>query len=99
MYLGPVAQVETEKRRLTILCYLASAPGYEAVAMLLLAECRRRGVPTSSGQLLQALTWLGEVELITLRGIAPDPVARITLLGREAAQGLTFIPGVLPPDP
>ena len=42
----PVARVETERRRLEVLRYLASVPGYEAAAMVLRDRCREIGVPT-----------------------------------------------------
>lgn len=95
----PVERIETEKRRLTVLAYLAQAPGYEAAAGILLLHCRRRGVPTDSDQMLACLAWLEEASLVALRAEGEDLVARVTLRGREVALGQVRHPGVLPPDP
>ena len=95
----PVERIETEKRRLTVLQYLAQVPGYEASAHILVLDCRRRGVPTSADQMRAALAWLMEQELVSLRRAGEDTVARLKARGREAADGTIFVPGVLRPDP
>jgi hypothetical protein len=99
MFGWSVAQVETEKRRLVILRYLALSPRYEAAAQVLRLHCDRVGVPTGTDKLLGALVWLAEQELIVLREPGDEPVARLTTLGREVADGVTTVPGVLRPDP
>ena len=95
----PVERIETEKRRLTVLQYLADVPGYEASSHILTLDCRRRGVPTSVDQMTGALAWLQEQELLTLRRAGADYVARVTQRGCEAADGTIHVPGVLRPDP
>ena len=95
----PVERIETEKRRLVVLQYLAQVPGYEASAHILTLDCRRRGVPTSEGQMTGALAWLQEQELLSLRRAGDDYVARLSRRGREAADGTIYVPGVLRPDP
>jgi hypothetical protein len=99
MFGWPVEQVEMEMRRLRVLTHLAGVEGYEASAPLLLFECRRQGVRSSSDQTASCLSWLAEMGLVTLRETDATTVARITSRGREAAQGLVRVPGVLPPDP
>ena len=95
----PVERIETEKRRLVVLQYLAQVPGYEASAHILTLDCRRRGVPSSDDQMTGALAWLQEQCLVSLRRTGDDYVARLTKRGREAADGTIFVPGVLRPDP
>lgn len=95
----PVERIETEKRRLKVLAYLAEAPGYEAAADLLVLHCRRKGVPTDSDQMETCLAWLEEAALATVRHEDEGAIARVTMRGREVAQGHARHPGVLPPDP
>ena len=99
MFGWPVERIETEKRRLTVLEYLASAPGYEAAAGLLVLHCRDRGVPTTADQMAACLAWLVEQGLIATRGEGDRLVPRITGRGREVALGQVHHPGVLNPDP
>lgn len=96
----PVERIETEKRRLVVLIYLAKAPGYAASAQILTLECRRLGVPTTTDQLMGAIAWLEEQELVTSREGGPgDIVARVTARGRDVADGNVAVPGVMRPDP
>lgn len=99
MFGWPVVRIETEKRRLEVLRYLTVAPGYEATAQVLRLHCNRVGVPTASDHLIAALAWLEEHHLVTLRRIGDEPIVRVTSNGREVADGLTLVPGVLRPDP
>ncbi|MGR3433507.1 MAG: VpaChn25_0724 family phage protein [Shimia sp.] len=94
-----VLRVETERRRLTVLQYLAEIPGYEANEGVLRDHCVRLGVPTTPDQLRVCLAWLEEHELLTLRRERDVHVARITGTGRDVARGGVVIPGVMPPDP
>ncbi|WP_090160214.1 hypothetical protein [Loktanella sp. DSM 29012] len=94
-----VVRIETEKRRLEILEYLMGTPGYEAAASLLRLNCQRLGVPSTMDQTIAALQWLEEQELITVRRHADEIIARITLDGREVADGTRTVPGVMRPDP
>lgn len=98
-WVWPVGPVEQEKRRLETLRYLARAPGYEAGPYLLMHHCREWGVPTSTDQIEQALTWLEAAALVALREAGGGVIARITPRGREVAEGHVRVPGVLPPDP
>ncbi|MFD1342897.1 VpaChn25_0724 family phage protein [Litorisediminicola beolgyonensis] len=95
----PVAQVETEKRRLEVIVRLAHTPGYELSAMLLREHCRAVGVPTNTDQMSGCLAWLAEQMLVLLKGSEDSPVARLTPLGRETALGHRRHPGVMQPDP
>ncbi len=99
MFGWPVERIETEKRRLSVLTYLARAPGYEANQVILLLYCRERGVPTTADQMDACLAWLREPGLITARDEGDVLVARITGRGREVALGQVRHPGVLTPDP
>lgn len=95
----PVAQVATERRRLTVLQYLAVTPGFEAAAMILRDRCREIGVPTHDDQILSCVHWLSEQALVTVRQIGNEPIARITAMGRDVSQGFRTHPGVMQPDP
>lgn len=94
-----IVGIETEKRRLHILTALEDVPGYELAALFLKHRCIDHGIPTSSDQMEQALAWLEQAELVTVRAAAGSMVARINARGREVALGLVRIPGILPPDP
>lgn len=94
-----VLRIETEKRRLEILRYLAHTPGYEAVADLLRQRCQAIGVPSTSDQIVTAIRWLEEQELISVRSHGLHIIARLTSDGRDAADGSRTVPGVLRPDP
>lgn len=95
----PVAQVETERRRLTVLQYLVGVPGFEAAAMLLRDHCRAIGVPTHDDQIVTCIHWLAEQGLVTVRQVGGEPIARLTSTGRDVAQGFRNHPGVMQPDP
>ena len=94
-----VVTIETEKRRLSILQYLLKSSGYEAVAGLLRLHCIATGVPSTFDQILAAIQWLEEQELITVRNHVNEPISRLTIDGREVAEGQRSVPGVLRPDP
>lgn len=95
----PVWRIETEKRRLEILRYLAHAPAYQASASLLRLHCSHIGVPTTDDQMHHALGWLEEHELMTHRVAGEEIVARLTSMGRDVAEGARTVAGVLRPDP
>lgn len=95
----PVARVETERRRLEVLAYLASIPTYEAAAMILRDQCRAVGIPTTSDQIVACIAWLNEHELVTCRTHRDEPIARLTGTGRDVALGHQRHPGVMQPDP
>lgn len=94
-----VLRIETEKRRLEMLRYLLRMPGYEAEATLLRLHCGRIGVPSTVDQTLASLHWLAEQELVTVRMHDQIVIGRITMAGREVADGSRSIPGVMRPDP
>lgn len=91
----PVQQVETEKRRATVLMYLHDTPGYELNEELLLLACRTKGIPTTVDHIRMALKWLADHHLITLRGEPGAQIARLTEGGSEVATGDRVVPGVL----
>ncbi|WPY94693.1 hypothetical protein T8T21_00780 [Limimaricola variabilis] len=95
----PLEAVETEMRRLKVLRYLADATGYEAAASVLRLHCARIGVPTTPDQVTAAMAWLAEMELVTLRHYEAEPIAKLTTFGRDVAEGIRTLPGVLRPDP
>lgn len=95
----PVERIESEMRRLQLLRYLASTGRYEAAASVLRMHCTRIGLPTTADQLLAALAWLEDAELITQRIYADEPIARLTSAGRDVADGSQLYPGVMRPDP
>lgn len=94
-----VYQIETEKRRLELIRYLSAQPRYEAAASLLRENCNRLGIPSTTDQILAAIAWLKELELITVRTAAGAPIARVTAAGREIAEGFRSVPGIARPDP
>ncbi|WP_226779533.1 hypothetical protein [Oceaniglobus trochenteri] len=95
----PIEEVASEWRRLKVLTYLSSVPGYEAAASILRLHCVRVGVPTNIDQLLATLTWLEELGLVTIRRYQDEPIAKITALGRDVGDGTRTMPGVTRPDP
>jgi hypothetical protein len=94
-----VLRIETEKRRLEILQYLSCMPRYEAAASLLRLNCERLGVPSTMDQIVAAVQWLQEQELITVRRHTDEIIARVTQNGKEVAEGSRSVPGVMRPDP
>lgn len=95
----PVWRIETEKRRLVILQYLAQAQAYQASASLLRLHCSHIGVPSTDDQVLHAAGWLRDHELIDLRDAGSEIVARLRSAGRDVAEGTMAVAGVLRPDP
>lgn len=95
----PIESVETEFRRLKMLQYLAAIPGYEAAATVLRLHCGRIGVPTTSDQVVAAMAWLAEQELVTSRVYNNEPIIRLMHKGREVALGHANVPGIMRPDP
>jgi len=98
-FAASVYRIESEKRRLEALRYLSGQPKYEASAGLIKLRCQHIGVPSTSDQIQTALQWLEEQDLVTLRHHDEATVARITVSGRDVAEGNRIIPGVLRPDP
>lgn len=88
-----------EHRRLSILIYLAAAPGYAANASILQDVLTGLGLSATSDQVAAELAWLGEQDLVRLSGGPSLPVATATLRGIEVAQGLAQHPGVRRPRP
>ncbi|WP_443069644.1 VpaChn25_0724 family phage protein [Sulfitobacter sp. G21635-S1] len=95
----PIESVEAEFRRLKVLQYLASATGYEASATVLRLHCGRIGVPTTTDQVVAAMAWLVEQELVTSRVYKDEPIIRLSPKGRDVAHGNSHVPGVMRPDP
>ena len=95
----PISSVETEFRRLKILRYLALVPSYEASASVLRLHCSRIGVPTTSDQVVAAMAWLTEQELVSSRDYQGEPIIRLKPNGLDVAPGQSQCPGVMRPDP
>jgi hypothetical protein len=95
----PISSVETEFRRLKILQYLALVPTYEASATVLRLHCSRIGVPTTTDQVIAAMAWLSEQELVVPRDYEGEPIIRLRPTGLDVASGQAQHPGVMRPDP
>ncbi|MBW4708640.1 hypothetical protein KX928_12680 [Roseobacter sp. YSTF-M11] len=90
-------EVETEKRRWSVLSHLeASKPTRSLSSDILIMGCRASGVPTTAEQMHDVLQWLQERQFITVESLGPMEVASITKEGREVAQRLRTVKGVLP---
>jgi hypothetical protein len=95
----PVAKIETEKRRLCILTHLSDTPGYELGDELLRQGCRAQGCPTTEDQVLAAIEWLDEMELVTSETIRNVTLAKLTKAGAAVAKGERVVKGVQRPGP
>ncbi|MGR3435258.1 MAG: VpaChn25_0724 family phage protein [Shimia sp.] len=89
----------SEHRRLAILRHLAQAQDYTANASILRDVCSGVGVPSTHDQVIGALAWLQEAELITLVDHGDVVVATARLRGVEVAAGAAEHPGVARPRP
>lgn len=95
----PVSTVETEKRRWAILNHLNNIPGYELNDELLKHAARAQGIPTTHEQIVVAIAWLEEMELVTSRQVGRTVIAGLTASGQDVATGDRIVPGVLRPGP
>lgn len=86
----------TEHRRLDILRILAASPQYEASQMLIYQALPMHG---SADQVKADLAWLEEQGLVILHDVGSIRLARITMRGVDASQGLCRVPGVARPLP
>lgn len=93
------AGTTTEHRRLAILRHLAASSGYTSNASILIDVCRGVGVPSSEDQMIAALAWLTEQELIEMVDHGHVVIATAKMRGVEVARGLTVHPGVRQPSP
>ena len=90
-------EVEIEKRRWAVLSHLEkSKPTRSLSADILMMGCRASGVPTTTEEMQDALLWLEERIYIKTETLGPMLVATITSVGREVAQGLRTVPGLIP---
>lgn len=90
-------QVEIEKRRWAVLSHLEkSGPPHILNDEILIMGCRAAGVPTTSDELKDAILWLEERGYITTETLGGMLMATITKDGREIAQGLRTVPGLIP---
>ena len=84
-------------RRWSVLSHLeASKPTRSLSSDILIMGCRASGVPTTAEQMHDVLQWLQERQFITVESLGPMEVASITKEGREVAQRLRTVKGVLP---
>ncbi|MFD1342896.1 VpaChn25_0724 family phage protein [Litorisediminicola beolgyonensis] len=96
----PDLKTITEHRRLAILRHLASASTYTSNTSILHDVVNGVGVSTSRDQLIAALSWLHEQELLEMTDLG-DGVVVATATGRgvEVATGAAEHPGVRRPSP
>lgn len=88
-------EVESEKRRFAILRHLRDTPARELNAAILADGCRVQGIPTTGDQVLTAMKWLADNDLVTVRSLGSFTVAKLTRAGSEVARGITDVPGIL----
>ncbi|MGR3433505.1 MAG: VpaChn25_0724 family phage protein [Shimia sp.] len=93
------ARITTEHRRLAILRHLAAASTYSANASILTAVCNGVGVASTTDQVISALAWLDEQDMVTLMDNAEFTLATATARGLEVASGAAQVPGVARPRP
>lgn len=92
-----LAEVEIEKRRWSIIAHLEkSKPQRVLSAEILIMGCRANGIPTVQDELEAALLWLEEQRYISTETLGAMQTAKLTEAGREVAQGLRVVPGLLP---
>jgi len=90
-------QVEIEKRRWAVLAHLeASKPTRSLSSDILIMGCRASGVPTTGDDMADTLLWLAERGFIQTEALGPMEVATLTRDGREIAQRLRTVPGLIP---
>lgn len=97
----PVARIETEKRRAAVLKHLDDTPGYKLNAELLTLGAEAQGIPTTSDQMLDALHWLADLEMVQVHEPAGTQlvIAELTRAGRDVARGKRVVRGVARPGP
>ncbi|MGR3466924.1 MAG: VpaChn25_0724 family phage protein [Shimia sp.] len=89
----------TEHRRLAILRHLAKAQDYTANASILRDVCNGLGVTSTHDQMIGALSWLAEQELIEVVDHGDVVIAIARARGVEVAEGAAVHPGVARPRP
>jgi len=95
----PVARIETEKRRLAVLRHLDDTPGYQLNTTILRLGAEAQGIPTTEDQALDAVAWLGEMDLVTVDDARGLVLATLTRAGQEVAQGRRIVRGIARPSP
>jgi len=88
---------ETEHRRLAILRHLEKSSEYTSNASILIDVVRGVGVPTTTDQMITALSWLSEQELVTMTDHGHVVIATATERGADVALGRVSHPGVKRP--
>lgn len=99
MSLGDFAAFQCEHRRLTILRFLAAAPGYEGNDALLAQALESVGLGASADQVAGDLAWLEEQRLIHTEKLGAVTVAQVSVRGVDVAHGRAVVPGVARPRP
>lgn len=94
----PVTQIETEKRRGAILNHLFKTTGGQLTLDMLKMGCAAQGIPSNIDQVRNAVHWLEENHLAKIDTIGSMMTAKITDAGREFAQGLRRVDGILNPQ-
>lgn len=94
----PVADIEKEKRRGAILTHLFETHGGQLTLELLKAGCAAQGIPSNIDQVRNSVNWLQDNDLARIDAIGSMTTAKITDDGKEWAQGLRNIDGILSPQ-
>lgn len=95
----PIRTVETERRRLEVLRYLAATPGYQSATTILRDHLRSVGIPTTDAQMAECSQWLADLGFVRHQAAEMAEVVRITSAGRDIARGFTSHPSIAQPDP
>lgn len=93
------ATYQEADRRLVILKGLEVAAQYRANAFLLRRYCDAVGHVVSADRIEADLTWLAEMDLLTLDKSSGVTVATLTARGLDVATGRASVPGVQRPMP
>ena len=85
--------------RLVVLTALAQDSDYAHNEYVLKQLLGQLGHSVSSDKLRTELNWLQEQGLVTLSDVAGTMVAKLTVRGRDVADGSVVVPGVHRPGP
>lgn len=89
--------VEIEKRRWAVLAHLEKSKPTRALnADILTMGCRAAGIPTTSDEMDDTLLWLAERQYLSIEALGSMCVASISQNGREIAQQIRTVPGLIP---
>ena len=94
-----MSQTMSEHRRLAILRHLEASAGYTSNSSILLDVVCSVGIQSSDDQIIGALAWLGEQELVSIDTHGALTIATATARGADVATGRAQHPGVKRPTP